>query len=322
MSEKNDYGFCPRCGALMQDGVCKSCGFGRSMGPGVQITTGSNVSAVEVGRKPKKNWALGLAITGGVLLLFALIGSAVFFLVTVSKEAKNRDTGGDQGNYGDDYYDDNYDDYDSGYYKADPSDPYYEDLTDSISEDYNYHVIWYSDSIDPADSENRREFYSTYPMLEGENQELLDGINEKIRDTALKYKKDYRDYAGGCSSYGYVTYMDAEKCSIVLRHSLWGDSATESVLRLDALNFDMTTGELIPYEAMMEFDESVALHFRSQDKIQNGGVDYVQKLSDGEIMEALRDPATGILFYTPVGIEAGINYDGGWVTVTYKDKAL
>ena len=27
MSENRDYGFCPRCGALMRDGVCSSCGY-------------------------------------------------------------------------------------------------------------------------------------------------------------------------------------------------------------------------------------------------------------------------------------------------------
>ena len=27
MSDSRDYGFCPRCGALMQNGVCRSCGY-------------------------------------------------------------------------------------------------------------------------------------------------------------------------------------------------------------------------------------------------------------------------------------------------------
>ena len=27
MSENRDFGFCPRCGALMQSGICQSCGY-------------------------------------------------------------------------------------------------------------------------------------------------------------------------------------------------------------------------------------------------------------------------------------------------------
>jgi len=29
-----------------------------------------------------------------------------------------------------------------------------------------------------------------------------------------------------------------------------------------------------------------------------------------------------VMFYTPVGLEAGFNYDEGWVTVTLKEQTL
>ena len=38
MSEKRDFDFCPRCGALMQNGVCQSCGRGMPRPP--QMTDG------------------------------------------------------------------------------------------------------------------------------------------------------------------------------------------------------------------------------------------------------------------------------------------
>ena len=46
MNEEKNFGFCPRCGALMHDGVCRSCGY-RSSGytnyPPVQQHTRSRV---------------------------------------------------------------------------------------------------------------------------------------------------------------------------------------------------------------------------------------------------------------------------------------
>ena len=36
MSEKRDFDFCPRCGALMQNGMCQSCGYGNQRPPQMQ----------------------------------------------------------------------------------------------------------------------------------------------------------------------------------------------------------------------------------------------------------------------------------------------
>ena len=33
----------------------------------------------------------------------------------------------------------------------------------------------------------------------------------------------------------------------------------------------------------------------------------------------MNDPIDLILFYTPLGMEVGVNHDNGWCTVTYKD---
>ena len=38
--------------------------------------------------------------------------------------------------------------------------------------------------------------------------------------------------------------------------------------------------------------------------------------------ELLSDEETRVMFYTPVGLEVGFNYDGGWVTVTIKNTIL
>lgn len=324
MSEKKDYGFCPRCGALMQDGVCKSCGFGGKMGPGVQVTMNQSFSPGQPVHKKKNKLVIGLVIGGIALLMLLFVASVVFFMYTVSKEASR--SGAYQDGFGDNYggdYDYNYD-YDDGFYEPDPKDPYYEELADAISEDFSYHVIWYTDSIDPDYSESPEKFYSIYPMLEGENQEVLDEINARIQNEALKYKAQYKDYKGGCRSYGYVTYMDEEKCSIVIQHYLgrYEEMMDAAEIRLEAMNFHVSTGEGISYTEILELDNTTAARFREQDRSQNGGVEYVQKLSDEELLERLQNQEEAILFYTPVGLEAGFNYEEGWVTVTFKENAI
>ncbi len=49
----------------------------------------------------------------------------------------------------------------------------------------------------------------------------------------------------------------------------------------------------------------------------------MDSLSDEELAEVLRDKDSVIAYYTPLGMEVGLNYSGGgasgWVTVTYKD---
>ena len=41
-----------------------------------------------------------------------------------------------------------------------------------------------------------------------------------------------------------------------------------------------------------------------------------------ELLEILKDPKQAVFFYTPVGLEVGLNYESGWVTVTLKEQAL
>ncbi len=48
----------------------------------------------------------------------------------------------------------------------------------------------------------------------------------------------------------------------------------------------------------------------------------MEGLSDEELINCLKDEKDSVMFYTPVGLEIGFNYDGGWVTVTLKTDTL
>ncbi|MEI3519728.1 MAG: hypothetical protein V8Q40_01000 [Anaerosacchariphilus sp.] len=72
MSENRDFDFCPRCGALMQDGVCRSCGYSGRFGS-VQQPTQNYGMGNSPKKKKTKGWVIILSILGAILLISALI---------------------------------------------------------------------------------------------------------------------------------------------------------------------------------------------------------------------------------------------------------
>lgn len=324
MSENRDFGFCPRCGALMQNGVCQSCGYGNRG----QAYPGYPQVYVGPPREKSNKKGMWIAVTAAVVLILGLILAVLFYFYSIVKAGM--EIGGtepgfrDEYDSGRDYFGDDYDyDYDEdyGYYEPDESDPYYETITDATRTDLDYGVDWVSESVNPDNSDDSCSYYCIYPLLRNfEDEHKFDTANEAIQRAARSYRDTYREYQGGCSSYGYVTYMDEEKVSVVFQHDLYGEEG--KMPRVDAMNFRVDTGEAIGYEEMAELDQDLVIRFRAQDKTQNDGVAYVQGLTDEELLEILGDPEAVVMFYTPVGLEIGFNYERGWVTVTFKDRAL
>lgn len=353
MSEKRDFDFCPRCGALMQNGVCQSCGRGiqkqpqtsdsyrmqNHQGPvqmsgstgmpngqgGVSGGPGTMPAYVYAAPVKQKNHtaAIVITVTAIVFLVLGLL-AAVFVSVVNSTRDSIRSSERRPGDSYDDFYDDYYggydDGYDYGYYEPDEDDPYYQEIVDYTRTDLDYGIQWVAESVDPDDSDDECTYYTTYPILEKENSSLFDAVNEEIRQEAVAYRTSYKEYDGGISTFGYVTFMDEEKISIVFKHNFYNKNVTE--VTLAARTFRIDTGEEIMPEEMTEIDLDLAMRFQSQDKLQNDGVEYVQDLTGEELVEILKDPRRAVFFYTPVGLEAGFNYENGWVTVTLKEQAL
>ena len=173
------------------------------------------------------------------------------------------------------------------------------------------------------DEEDYCTYYSTYPLLDGDGD--YSAVNREITQAALEYRDSYQEYSGGTSTLGYVTYMDEEMISIVFQHSLYGDQGT--LPRVSALTLDLETGELLEPGEMITVDEELVMRFRSQNQTQNGAVAYLDNLSDEAFLSILNDPDQSFYFYSPVGLEAGFNYESeeygsGWVSVTLKELAL
>ena len=330
MDEQKEFSFCPKCGAVMQNGVCQSCGYGS--------WTKSTVSGdVVIHSKPKsgpnKHGVLvGVGVTVGIAFLVVFIIFTVLCVVSFFQRIQVRNMPGygndtyDDGyfGYGDpyDFFDDYYDNYDDDYeeYVPDKSDDYYEEITDATSLGLSYGILWQSVSLHPADTEDTCAYDCFYPILKGEDKEKFASMNQKIEVAACKYKASYEEYAMGASSYGYVTYMDEEKISLAFKHSLYEKNSTHP--RVEAITFRLDTGEVISHDEMKPVDLELVWQFRARNTYQNGTVDFVDDLSDEELEAYLKSDADSVMFYTPVGLEIGFNYDEGWVTVTLKDEGL
>ena len=354
MNERDGYGFCPRCGALMQEGVCRSCGYaagngqqgayGNQNGAGWQGSYGGqpgmpqgsfggrNGNWQQKPEKKKKAGGRAVAVICAAVGILFLVGIVVFMVISIRKVVDEVERGGFPGyGYGSDDgyfgygepYTDSGDSYDDSYDSYEPSekDDYYVEITDATSLDLSYQVIWGSLSLRPDDEENDCTYDCIYPVLTGEGEEeKFSAMNQVLEDLVCRYKGDYQDYESGISSYGYVTCMDEEKISVVVKHSFYEKRTTTP--RVEAITLRMDTGEVITHEEMAEVDEELAWQFRSRNSHQNGTVEFVDGLTDEELMEYLSNEEDSVMFYTPVGLEVGFNYDGGWVTVTLKTNTL
>ena len=151
MSEEKNFGFCPRCGALMHDGVCRSCGYrggGYTNYPPVQQSKAPE-------KKNRKGLILALCIVCAVVLVIGLILAFAFLSSTLTRVAMETEIYEEEYDdpYSGDYFDE-FGDYDSGYYVPDKDDPYYREITDCTRTDLEYGISWIVDSITPDDDED------------------------------------------------------------------------------------------------------------------------------------------------------------------------
>lgn len=331
--QRNEYGFCPKCGAVMQNGVCQSCGYGRRLG----MQPSGPEGAYDGAPKKRKMSGGGKAVIFLVIVLVLLL--AVFIGLTVRAVIEQKDASSglhiDDGYFGgwyedpEDGYDDWYEDPDWDYdpddyeaYEPSPEDEYYEEIVDATVQDLSYEIEWHGFSIYPDDEESNAYYSATIPYVIAGEEALMETVNDQIEEMVCKYQDSYRDFSYGSYSTGYVTYMDEERLSVVVRHELEDSDIENSVYELDAVTFDMTTGQVIPYGELVQVDMETVKKFRSQDSLQNGTVEFVNELTDEELLDYLQDDEKRMVFLTPVGTELGFNFEGGWVTVTLKEQTL
>ena len=213
-----------------------------------------------------------------------------------------------------------------GYIDEKTGEEYYEKLKDAIRYDLDYSVAWESYDYD-SEYENVM-IYASYPKLEGDKIPNLDYINDYIFKEVDFWVGSFEDYTEEgyfqqdeqeflMDIFCYVTYMDEEKISIVF--SEYGYMDDYYMTYLYSVNVDVQNGVILENSSIINMDDAFAVEFRNRNKAQNGAEGYIDELTDQEIVEYLNSPTMGCVFYTPLGLEVGINLDNGWYTVTFKD---
>lgn len=202
---------------------------------------------------------------------------------------------------------------------------YYEKLKDAIRYDLDYSVVW--ESYDYESEYENVMIYASYPKLKGDEIPNLEYINDYIFKEVEFWVESFEEYTEEgyfqdeqeflMDIFCYVTYMDEEKMSIVF--SEYGYVDDYYMTYLYSVNVDVQNGVILDNSSIINMDDEFAVEFRNRNREQNGAEGYIDELTDQEIVEYLNSPTMGCVFYTPLGLEVGINLDTGWYTVTFKD---
>ncbi len=339
MANSSRFDFCEKCGALSRDGECQSCGHKdpKYVTP-IQPTVQYNNPALA---QPKSNDGGIIAlIVVSIVILFLFLTCGVGFItlaLTTDITDKFVTTGG--------YYEDNYrdedfeswedsgeDSYGSSYggstYPSQDvegleSGKYYLDLYSDIRYDLDYQVEMTSGYYAPEEYENVMVDIE-YPVISG-NVDNLDTINGLLEYEYTYYLDYFEDnYKSTMLPTGYymvyatcyVTYMDENVMSVVFQEEVLLDDLR--AINFYCLNFDMKNGMVLNNTEILNMDEEFAADFRVREILENGE-EALPDYTDQQIMELLNDEDYLVIFYTPMGMEVGLNLGSSVIFMTYSD---
>lgn len=219
------------------------------------------------------------------------------------------------------------------YAKDDFSGPYYEDTVDCIDETVSYKIE--REFYDCVEEKNDVGIYISYIQLEGDIPGV-DDINRRLKEETTYFADNYRENKEhildvldetGTGVYAeiksYVTYNTENMISIAVREDIQlGYAYREVAIR--SYNINLDTGTILDNTSILDFDDGFGGEFRDRSNKQNGISDgAIEPYTDDEILSMLENENTLILFYTPLGMEVGYNYNGdtytGWITITMQD---
>lgn len=199
---------------------------------------------------------------------------------------------------------------------------YYGDIRDAVRTDLKYSIEWKNYEFEG--NSDTVMIAVDYPVIEGDIPNL-EIVNQTLADETKYFEEYYAEYAKymmpeevfGVYAEGFVTYMDEERMSVVFRETIYTDYWTDC--GLFCVNIDMENGVVLDNGSILAIDDEFAVDFRMRCKAQNGDISTLNYLTDQELVQYLTNAGTSIVFYTPLGMEVGVNYGENYATATYKD---
>lgn len=377
MNEKMQYDFCPKCGALLNNGVCQFCVNNANQSFYPNQVPYENLNQMPYQNPYQNNWnvakpkkkmgagaivAIVLGCIAGLVLIFGLFVAGVFAVVDKMPEEykvseKELDVEEDEYTFNFDYeYDED------GEYEREHS---AESVTDEVEEDISYidgeelenwpdptvlldvdddgeGEVYYEPGVEGLQAEyyatitdylrydlsysmdfmeyrdSTGEVVAYYPYVIGE-QDFIDYLNQGFYVVINDAMELGETYSCDVSSVPYVTYMDEDLLSVVFVEMYVFDDGTyfEDIY---CCNIDMKTGERLNpvVDTSDEFMELL------EDRCLEQSTDDATYLFETYTYDELRDIFAQkgyslVAFYTPLGMELGITYEGYWCCATFKD---
>ena len=206
---------------------------------------------------------------------------------------------------------------------------YYTGPYNALRDDLSYELKFTRDTYSSQNSSNVF-LQADYPQITTTDYPYREYINAALyyeyRYFMNFFKEDFKprmrsdDDIFSCEIESYVTYMDEKTLSVVFKESIYLELENDpfSVFSLYCMNFDLETGNLIKNAEVLHVDDDFVTDFRQREIFENGD-EALTDYSDQEIKEMLESDDTLVLFYTPMGLEVGLNLPGRIVYVTYED---
>lgn len=308
------------------------------------------------------NGAVIAVIVGGIVLLMLVIIGIVYGFNSAMESVRERQSENDLYDYDSDYdysydddynydYDDDYDsyddlmefvddiDWDDTYWKDEPYnyDPedvgtdYYYELCNCIDEDVSYQMI--HENYEELEKENNVCIRINYYRLEG-NIPNLAAINEALEAVAMmpcelyhnekdEYEYEFERYGAGyvAEVESYITYNDDQTISVAAE--IYYESATSIRQLINCVNVDLETGMVLKNTDILDVSDGFIKDYREICEDQNGLIPAMELFDDDELREFFEDEDNLMIYYTPCGLEVGINYETdekyGWFSATLTD---
>lgn len=280
------------------------------------------IPAVPAAQPQKKGNAAVVVLILCAVVLIAVVGLILAGVHLAQKNAET-DFDADYSFYKEDVTEQNWNEQ-----GQDPENSYYSGPYNALRNDLSYQIGFTETMYYSADGNVMINI--EYPQITTGNLPNQESINEALifeydYFTSL-FNSEYKQYVTEeedtflLSSDAYVTYMDEKILSVVFHE--------EVVIRLGynnysginfyCLNFDLETGTLLDNTEILRLNEAFAVDFREREAEENGE-EALTSYTDQEILEMLKDGDYLVLFYTPMGLEVGLNMDQRIVYVTYSD---
>lgn len=137
-----------------------------------------------------------------------------------------------------------------------------------------------------------------------------------IEDTYINSTNAYGSDFASVYIKGYVTYMSDEILSIAYSENI--SSYGSSSARIISTNIDIASGITLDNSQMLNLDIDFASDFMERSEKQNGS-SALNTYEPEYVYDCLTNNDSLIVFYTPIGLEIGINHSMGWTTVSYPE---